>query len=206
MYVVHLSKRIHLGSKYQGVYNSGVSPDSAHAGGLYVGVIAGPAAKLSPWHEPGDASVIDHGWRVDAAAPGGGVVSSFLTHGRKSVEEFSGYAKWSGSSFAAPYVAGRIADLMTAEDMTARTPSANYLIPQPSASPTSGWWCLGADAEQSLTVPRISSLCPGAIRQGSRVHTEPSCDVRAELLVRHLLHSLAARGDDGLPAASEGPV
>ncbi|NUR57150.1 MAG: S8 family serine peptidase, partial [Catenulispora sp.] len=54
------------------------------------------------------ASFSNYGWWVDAAAPGQNVVSTFLD---------DGYAAWSGTSFAAPYVCGRIAALMTDKDM-----------------------------------------------------------------------------------------
>jgi subtilisin family serine protease len=46
----------------------------------------------------------NHGWWVDACAPGVNVPSSFVRFG-----DFHGYATWSGTSFAAPAVAGTIA-------------------------------------------------------------------------------------------------
>jgi len=69
---------------------------------------------------PERASFSNHGWWVDACAPGEDVASSFLTHGRENGQSFHGYATWSGTSFAAPYVTGSIAALMAAKDMTAR--------------------------------------------------------------------------------------
>ena len=49
------------------------------------------------------------GW-VDIAAPGARVLGPFATFGK-----FNGWARWSGTSFAAPMVAGRIAATMTDE-------------------------------------------------------------------------------------------
>ncbi|NUP47174.1 MAG: S8 family serine peptidase [Catenulispora sp.] len=78
---------------------------------------------------PERASFSNYGWWVDAAAPGEKVASSFLTHGRENGEDFHGYATWSGTSFAAPYVAGRIAALMSDKDMTAHDAAREVLDP-----------------------------------------------------------------------------
>jgi subtilisin family serine protease len=70
----------------------------------------------------------NYGWWVDASAPGENVTSSFLrfdgTRPRVNgidPDEFRGYATWSGTSFAAPVVAGAIADLAGREDLPAST-------------------------------------------------------------------------------------
>lgn len=70
----------------------------------------------------------NHGWWVDACAPGVGVASSFVRfdgprpRSQQRVsgidpDEFLGYATWSGTSFAAPVVAGAIARMAAAEDL-----------------------------------------------------------------------------------------
>lgn len=54
----------------------------------------------------------NYGWWVDACAPGDQIVSSFFSFdglGPEGPEKFEGYARWSGTSFAAPRVAGAIA-------------------------------------------------------------------------------------------------
>lgn len=54
----------------------------------------------------------NYGWWVDACAPGDQIVSSFFSFdglGPGGMEKFDGYARWSGTSFAAPRVAGAIA-------------------------------------------------------------------------------------------------
>ena len=75
----------------------------------------------------------NYGWWVDACAPGVGVASCFIrfdgpraTVNGLDPDRFHGYATWSGTSFAAPAVAGAIAGLagretlpiMTAADLT----------------------------------------------------------------------------------------
>jgi subtilisin family serine protease len=61
----------------------------------------------------------DRGWWVDANAPGVDVAGPFPARGADGEIEPS-YAKWSGTSFAAPFVAGAIAQLANAKDITAR--------------------------------------------------------------------------------------
>jgi subtilisin family serine protease len=66
----------------------------------------------------------NYGWWVDACAPGVGVASCFVrfdgalprVHG-VDPDEFQGYATWSGTSFAAPAVAGTIAAVAVQEDL-----------------------------------------------------------------------------------------
>lgn len=54
----------------------------------------------------------NYGWWVDACTVGEQIISSFFSFdglGPDGVEKFDGYALWSGTSFAAPRVAGAIA-------------------------------------------------------------------------------------------------
>jgi membrane-anchored mycosin MYCP len=77
---------------------------------------------------------------VRLVAPGVNVTSSYLrgdvsirrapNDGANSVETFAGYAKWSGSSFAAANVSGAIAGLMQTEKMSA--PEALHQLEQQS--------------------------------------------------------------------------
>ncbi|GLW66701.1 hypothetical protein Arub01_49450 [Actinomadura rubrobrunea] len=66
----------------------------------------------------------NYGWWVDACAPGVDVASCFVRFG-----EFDGYATWSGTSFAAPAVAGMIADLAAQEDVSAAEAAERVLSP-----------------------------------------------------------------------------
>jgi subtilisin family serine protease len=78
----------------------------------------------------------DYGWWVDACAPGVDVTSCFVRFDgpRPPVkgidpDAFAGYATWSGTSFAAPAVAGRIADLAATERISAPLAAARLLDP-----------------------------------------------------------------------------
>ena len=95
-------------------------------------------AEQSAGSEPERASFSNYGWWVDAAAPGEKIASSFLTHGRENGEEFHGYAKWSGTSFAAPYVVGKIAALMSDKHMSARDAVRQLLDPAGTRIPDLG--------------------------------------------------------------------
>lgn len=88
--------------------------------------------------EPERASFSNYGWWVDAAAPGVKLKSAFLTHGSEEGKDFHGYAKWSGTSFAAPVVAGRIAALMSAKDMSVRDAATELLDPAGTRIPDLG--------------------------------------------------------------------
>jgi thermitase len=67
-----------------------------------VSVAAHDGSQLCPWSNKGT-------W-VDLAAPGSDIVSTYVTH----ADFPSGFARWSGTSFAAPFVAAAIAGSRTA--------------------------------------------------------------------------------------------
>jgi subtilisin family serine protease len=76
----------------------------------------------------------DYGWWVDACAPGVDVHSCFVRFDgpRPRVrgidpDDFGGYATWSGTSFAAPAVAGAIADLAATENLPATVAAGHVL-------------------------------------------------------------------------------
>lgn len=77
----------------------------------------------------------NHGRWVDACAPGVRVASCYLdlTGTRPPLKTtsgtFTGYATWSGTSFAAPAVAGTIAGLAAAEDLDAVAAAGRVLDP-----------------------------------------------------------------------------
>ncbi|RAY10963.1 peptidase S8 and S53 subtilisin kexin sedolisin [Actinomadura craniellae] len=83
----------------------------------------------------------NHGPWVDACAPGVDVRSC---HVRFPAAEdgdppaFEGYAAWSGTSFAAPAVAGTIAALAAAHDLSARDAAARLLAPPTRTLPGLG--------------------------------------------------------------------
>ena len=73
----------------------------------------------------GRAPFSNYGPWVDACAPGVDVVSTFFTHFDEDIDGFTrsyrGWARWSGTSFAAPKVAAAIAQHMYLHGGTART-------------------------------------------------------------------------------------
>jgi hypothetical protein len=82
------------------------------------------------------AAFSNHGPWVDACAPGVDVASCFIRFDgpRPRVrgidpDDFEGYARWSGTSFAAPVVAGAIAALAAEEDLPAATAAGRLLDP-----------------------------------------------------------------------------
>jgi subtilisin family serine protease len=82
------------------------------------------------------AAFSGYGWWVDACAPGVGITSCFVRFdgsrprvGDADPDEFRGYARWSGTSFAAPAVAGAVAAMAAAEDLPAVTAADLVLDP-----------------------------------------------------------------------------
>lgn len=78
-----------------------------------------------------------HGPWVDAAALGKDVHSTFFEGNLTPAphdgspqpqQQFSGFAKWSGTSFAAPWVAGRIAAAMTTQAPGAARTAADAVV------------------------------------------------------------------------------
>jgi subtilisin family serine protease len=78
----------------------------------------------------------NYGWWVDAATPGVGVTSAFVTFngsrprlGSIDPDDFRGYASWSGTSFTAPAVTGAIAARMATDDLPATEAADRILDP-----------------------------------------------------------------------------
>lgn len=78
----------------------------------------------------------NYGWWVDACAQGVGVASTFVRFDGprpaadgSDPDRFDGYATWSGTSFAAPVVAGRIAGLAAVEGIGAAAAADRVLDP-----------------------------------------------------------------------------
>jgi subtilisin family serine protease len=89
------------------------------------GTVAAPYSNFGSW--------------VDACAEGtrtSTYVTGVLEVG-KEPEKFEGFARWSGTSFAAPHVAGRIAALMTAKGLSAPE-AADALLTQQRWHPDYG--------------------------------------------------------------------
>jgi hypothetical protein len=68
------------------------------------------------------AEFSNHGWWVDASAPGVDVASCFVRF-----PPYDGYATWSGTSFAAPYVTGTIASCAAASGLPVPAAAARVL-------------------------------------------------------------------------------
>jgi subtilisin family serine protease len=78
------------------------------------------------------ASFSNYGWWVDACTSGDHVVSSFFSSaglGPDGDETFTGYATWSGTSFAAPRVAAVIAASAAQHGVSAKVAAADLLDP-----------------------------------------------------------------------------
>jgi subtilisin family serine protease len=78
----------------------------------------------------------DFGPWVDACAPGVGITSCFVRFDGPlprvrgiDPDDFTGYATWSGTSFAAPVVAGAIAERAAADDISGAAAAARVLDP-----------------------------------------------------------------------------
>jgi subtilisin family serine protease len=83
------------------------------------------------------ASFSNYGWWVDASTRGENIVSSFFTfdsEGAHGPQHFTGYATWSGTSFAAPRVAGAIAAQAARDGSTAQVAASAVLNPTPLTS------------------------------------------------------------------------
>jgi subtilisin family serine protease len=71
------------------------------------------------------AEFSNHGWWVDASTVGANVSGPFLNDGR----DFFGFAQWSGTSFAAPRVAGAIAGFAASKHLSALEAAESLLDP-----------------------------------------------------------------------------
>lgn len=83
------------------------------------------------------ATFSNYGPWVDACTIGDKVVSSFFTFdetGPSGTESFNGFATWSGTSFAAPRVAGAIAAKVASDDITPARAAASLLNPDANRS------------------------------------------------------------------------
>jgi subtilisin family serine protease len=79
------------------------------------------------------AEFSNHGWWVDACAVGQDVAGPFLTDTTPDGRQFTGYAQWSGTSFATPRVAGAIAGLAAVKHLSA--PDAAQFLLDPATRP-----------------------------------------------------------------------
>jgi len=75
------------------------------------------------------AEYSNHGYWVDACAVGSDIIGPFLDETSPGGEKFNGFARWSGTSFAAPHVAGAIAQWAAAKQSSASEAADNLLDP-----------------------------------------------------------------------------
>jgi subtilisin family serine protease len=75
------------------------------------------------------AQFSNYGWWVDACAVGEDVAGPFLTYRTEEGRSFTGYASWSGTSFAAPQLAGAVAEIAISKQLTARDAAELLLDP-----------------------------------------------------------------------------
>ena len=85
------------------------------------------------------ADFSNHGWWVDCATVGVDVLGPYADTDDAVEPNFDGYAEWSGTSFAAPFVAGRIAAAMNGQGIgSARIAAATVLSLGSPLDPTLG--------------------------------------------------------------------
>lgn len=75
------------------------------------------------------AQFSNYGWWLDACAVGEDVAGPFLTYRTPEGRSFTGYASWSGTSFAAPQLAGAVAEIAISKQLTARDAAELLLDP-----------------------------------------------------------------------------
>jgi len=87
----------------------------------------------------------NYGWWVDACARGVDVLSTFVDFaetaapsGGRAPQSFNGWATWSGTSFAAPKVAGEIAAVKAQEGLASARDAAAKLLASPNRLPDLG--------------------------------------------------------------------
>jgi subtilisin family serine protease len=80
----------------------------------------------------GRAQFSNYGWWVDACAVGENIAGPFLTARTPEGQSFNGYAAWSGTSFAAPKLAGAVAEVALSKQLS--TPDAAELLLDPATT------------------------------------------------------------------------
>ena len=77
----------------------------------------------------------NYGWWVDCCTPAVDVLSSFVAFAEagppaagRTPQSFEGWATWSGTSFAAPKVAGEIVALKTSKNLPTARAAADQLL------------------------------------------------------------------------------